>query len=266
MTNIKEKKFIFISGLHRSGTSWLFRLLKKQENISGFSNIGYPEDEGQFIQNIFPNSGKLINPGRFSFYTKMHFTEQSDISKQGNEIYNNWAKYWDLSKDYLVEKSPPNLIRMRLLQKMFPNSYFITIIRHPIAVSYATKKWTNDRFLSILIKHWIYAHKIYLEDRKYIKNELCITYEEIKPNAQNIIDKLNSFLGTEIIYSEKFINKNQFYFDLWNNEYFKGLKAILKNLEKKYLILKYEKELNNFGYSLIDLEYNNFTNSKYFTN
>ena len=50
---MQHKKFIFISGLHRSGTSLLYKILKNQEKISGLSDTNELEDEGQHVQTVF---------------------------------------------------------------------------------------------------------------------------------------------------------------------------------------------------------------------
>ena len=50
---MQAKKFIFISGLHRSGTSLLYRILKEQDEISGLSKTNELEDEGQHVQTVY---------------------------------------------------------------------------------------------------------------------------------------------------------------------------------------------------------------------
>ena len=35
----------------------------------------------------------------------------------------------------LVEKSPPNIVRMRYLQALFPRASFVMILRHPVVVA-----------------------------------------------------------------------------------------------------------------------------------
>jgi len=268
MNNLKNKNIIFISGLHRSGTTYLFKLISKNFNVSSFKNTGFPMDEGQYLQELFPLDFDYIAPGKFAFNPNSNFTEKSDLLKHKNILIDNWNKYYDQSKQFFLEKSPPNLLRTRFLQEVFPNSKFITIIRHPIAVSYATKKWTNDFFLEKLIKHWIIAHKIYMEDRKYLKNELLISYEDFAESTDLNISRINKFLGIEINNDHKFVNQNEFYFNLWNLKAYSGLKKFGKLLEKKYLINKYESAINEFGYSLKTLsslpKYNSFNKSKLF--
>lgn len=254
MGSSESKGYIFISGLHRSGTTYLSDLISKNINVSSFHNTGFPMDEGQFIQNLIPIDSKLIDPGRFAFNPDSHLTEKSILLNKKEVLINDWNMYWDQNKHYFLEKSPPNILRTRFLQEVFPNSKFITIIRHPIAVSYATKKWTNDFFLEKLLKHWIFAHEIYMEDRKYLKNELFISYEDFAKSVDQTISKISNFLKIDLKNDQNFINQNDFYFDLWNLKAYAGLKKFGKLLEKKYLINKYENTINEFGYSLKNIE------------
>jgi hypothetical protein len=78
----------------------------------------------------------------------MHLTENSELVNAENkkQLFEEWSHYWDLEKKILIEKSPPNLIKTRFLQSHFPRSTLITIIRHPIAVAFATKRFTNKRW------------------------------------------------------------------------------------------------------------------------
>jgi len=43
------KKYLFIAGLHRSGSTILSDCLSCQPDISGFKNTGFPKDERQFF-------------------------------------------------------------------------------------------------------------------------------------------------------------------------------------------------------------------------
>ena len=82
------------------------------------------------------------------------------------KLFDEWSQNWDLSKKFLVEKSPPNIIRTRFLQA--PNASFVTILRDPIAVSFATQKWSKTSIDS-LFKHWLVCNQQYQEDSKDVK-------------------------------------------------------------------------------------------------
>ena len=142
---MEDQTFIFIAGLHRSGTSVLFRILREHPEISGFKfeTGAEREHEGQHLQSVYAPDTEHGGPGYFAFDPGAHLTESSDLANETNRqvLFREWGKYWDLSCPYLLEKSPTNLVRSRFLQKLFQRSKFIVIARHPIAVSLAMIKW-----------------------------------------------------------------------------------------------------------------------------
>jgi len=245
---MQQHKFIFICGLHRSGTSLLYKILKNQKTISGFKNTTAIEDEGQHLQSVFNAANKHGGPGKFGFDKNSFLNEKSEIIKKENKdkLFSEWSKYWDLSKEYLIEKSPPNLVRTLFLQAMFPNSYFITIYRHPAATSLATKKWSKTSHYS-LIKHWLVCHNQYLEDKKTLKNSLDVNYEDLTDNPKETLKIIGDFLNTQIILSENTIKKgvNDKYLSLWQ----KNKRSILYKFNIKKAEKEFEVSINKFGYS-----------------
>ncbi len=142
---MEDKRFVFVGGLHRSGTTLLARCLAGHPDISGFAGTGAKEDEGQHLQTVYPAANTFGGSGGFGFSPQAHVTEDSPLVSDANRhrLWEQWSPHWDLSKPLLVEKSPPNLMKSRFLQAMFPNSWFVMLIRHPIAVAHATEKWTR---------------------------------------------------------------------------------------------------------------------------
>ena len=47
---VAGERFLFLGGLHKSGTSILHRLLRAHPDTSGLFNTGFPQDEGQLVQ------------------------------------------------------------------------------------------------------------------------------------------------------------------------------------------------------------------------
>src|SRR5271170_7939594 len=109
---VNDHTFIFVTGLHRSGTSPLHRCLSAHPSVSGFANTGIFEDEGQHLQTILPNGLEFGGPGRFGFHPDAHMTESHPLAtpRTGERVFEQWKNHWDLSKPYLVEKSPPTLL------------------------------------------------------------------------------------------------------------------------------------------------------------
>ncbi len=54
-----------------------------------------------------------------------------------------------MDREYLVEKTTQNILKTRFLQSIFPESAFIIVFRHPIALAYATKMKKQKRNLKI---------------------------------------------------------------------------------------------------------------------
>jgi hypothetical protein len=255
-----EKKYVFICGLHRSGTSVLNKMISSSAQVSGFENTGAWEDEGQHLQTVFKKAYEHGGPGKFAFDQEAHLDEKSGLITESNkkQLAEEWGKHWKFDKDILVEKSPPNLIRTRFLQAMFPNSYFITILRHPIAVSYATQKWSRTS-MHKLLEHWLTAHEIYLEDRRFLENELVFAYEEIVQHPELVLESIEQFLDIELVYDGQLSNQNGKYFDMWGKrnrwDWFHNSKKLTKKCEVR---------VNRFGYSLTD--FSKFPSGNFFDN
>ncbi|MBL6874290.1 MAG: sulfotransferase [Flavobacteriales bacterium] len=249
---MQEKKFIFISGLNRSGTSLLYKILKEQDEISGLSKTNELEDEGQHVQTVYKPAYEFGGVGKFGFDINSRLDENSKLINEINrkKLFNEWSRFWDLEKNILLEKSPPNIVRTRFLQKMFPNSYFINITRHPIATSIASKKWSKTS-LDELISHWIKCHEIFNEDKKMIRNIINIKYEDLINNNEEILAQLSKFLKLNIKPSKIEIRKgiNDKYFKIW----IKKSKSIFTKYRISKIIKKHNNDIEKFDYSLIKL-------------
>jgi hypothetical protein len=181
-----------------------------------------------------------------------HLTEDSPLVSDENrkKLFSEWAQYWNLDRPLLLEKSPPSLIRARFLQGMFPNSYFIVIMRHPIAVSYATQKWCDTGIRS-LTDHWLKCHEIFAEDKPHLRNVVVIKYESFVRQPSRYLDALHSFLGVSPALNAQPITQdtNDKYFHKWQAKRFE----MSQNANGREALAKLEERLNYFGYSVHEL-------------
>lgn len=245
-------KFIFLCGLHRSGTTPLFRILRQHPQVSGFENTGVPEDEGQHLQTVFPPAIAFGGPGRFGFAAEAHLTEESSLVTEQNRqiLFQQWSRHWDLNKEYLLEKSPPNLTRSRFLQALFPESSFVVILRHPIAVSLATVKWSRTRLVSLL-EHWVRCHRVFEADRTHLKRVTVIRYEDLIQSPTFVLERLRRFLGLNSpLTGQLDPHGNQRYFNAWRALAGQSPGGTIV----RDLIGRYEEAVQAFGYSLRELE------------
>jgi len=230
----------------------LFRLLRGHPEISGFSNTGVAEDEGQHLQTVFPAAKVYGGPGRFGFAAEAHLTEDSTLISGENQrrLFAEWSRYWDLNRPCLMEKSPPNLVRTRFLQALFPESYFIVISRHPAAVSLATSKWVNSS-LDSLVEHWVHCHRLFEQDRPHLRHVLVIRYEDLIQASEPIMRQVYKFLGLTP-HSSTALDPagNEQYFNTWTQMLTAetNTSANVRHISKKY-----EQEVQLWGYSFEDL-------------
>ncbi len=248
---MNDHKFIFIGGLHRSGTSILFKTLRDHPQISGFYNTGVPEDEGQHLQTVVAPAKAYGGAGLFGFKKEAHLDETSPLVSEANRItlFNQWKPYWDLSKPFLLEKSLPTLIRTRFLQALYPQSYFIILLRHPIPVTLATKKWRPRRTLYSLLEHWFVCHERFQQDRQHLRHVMLIKYEEFVTHPAGVLDEIWRFLNVEPmaqIKQEVRTNINEKYFNHWQQLE----DGLLSRFYARFMIQQFEERAGAFGYSL----------------
>ena len=246
---MEDKEFIFLAGLHCSGTSLLHEIIRDHPDITGLTDTGVPEDEGQHLQTVFEPGNTFGGPGRFVFDERSHMDESHPLAtdENANTIMNEWVRHLDLSCRYIVEKSPPNIVRSRFLQKLFPKSRFIVILRHPLAVSYAThNKWPKTGIPSLL-EHVLLAYEIFLKDMQKLHSVYILRYEELVHDPQGTIDDIFRFLELAPVKVSQDVrsNINEKYFMRWENT---RKHSSDRNIYK--LTEKFESRMNRFGYSI----------------
>jgi hypothetical protein len=249
---ITEHRFLFIGGLHRSGTSIIFKCLRDHPQASGFKDTGVPEDEGQFLQSVYQPAKAYGGVGRFCFNAAAHLDENSPLVTQENaaRIFAEWGAYWDLSRPLLLEKSPPNLIRTRFLQALFPDALFVIMLRHPLATSFSTKKWQRTIPFHRLLQHWLACHRRFDEDRQHLRNLLVVKHEEFIAQPDTVLAKIVAKLGLDDVPLSRSVRPdvNLPYYADWE----KMRSSFLGRQYANYMISRLEADFNYFGYSLVD--------------
>ena len=243
--DIAQHRLLFIGGLHRSGTSIVHELLREHPAVSGFTDTGVMEDEGQHLQSVFAPAWQVGGPGLFAFDPRAHLTEDSPLVTPANRdrLLREWGAYYDLGKPLLLEKSPPNLVRSRFFQAMFPNASFLFIVRHPLAVALATRKWA-DASLQDLLRHWHAAYSIMLADSRHLQRCRIIRYEDLVASPQACWDQVCDLAGIErFTPRQAIVDHNAKYFAIWEREYPQERAAI------EAAWLREPGPLQTFGYS-----------------
>ncbi|MGR3599232.1 MAG: sulfotransferase family protein [Heliomarina sp.] len=190
------RQYLFIGGLHRSGTSLLARLVGNHPDISSISGSPAPENEGCYLQGAIPHTAMNGRPMHFATDPDQHHIEgcSYDSLEVRKRIEADWAQWFDPSKPWRIEKSPVNLTRMRLYQQLFPMSQFLVITRHPEMVAAAVAKWVDDT-PTALTDHWIAAHQQLCRDLPYLHAVCVIRYEDLCRDPARTITGVHQFMS-----------------------------------------------------------------------
>ncbi len=200
-------RLVFVGGLHRSGTSPLARALGGHPQVSALTGTGAVEDEGQHLQEVYPVAKTHGGSGRFAHAEAAHLTESSPLATPdaAERLRRAWDPYWDLGRPVLVEKSPPNLIMGRFLQRLFPSGSLVVVVRHPVVVALSTKKWRGvwtlhrGRYedLPSLVRHWVRAHEVLEQDLPHLERVHVLRYEDLVGDPVPTLDRVGRFLDLD---------------------------------------------------------------------
>ena len=209
LKNISNYNLVFHIGFPRSGTTLVDAILSAHSKITVL-------EETPIVENMF----QLDN-----------FNILDDISSKSQEIYNNFyekelKKYTKShlnKKHIIIDKLPLNLIWIRHLSLIFPNSKFIISLRHPLdcILSCYTQNFVLNpamvNFLDLNKTAHIYnnAMQIIYNNISKISNKFYfLKYEDLildfNDNVHNLINFMNLNWEENISnYKEKAINKDR---------------------------------------------------------
>ena len=113
----------------------------------------------------------------FAVSATARLTEHSPLltHDSARRLRAQWGFRWDTRKRVLVEKSPPDLVRMRFLAAVFPPAWFALILRHPLSVCRRVE-W----HMRLLCTHnWLNAYEWALEDVRAGNLTAYVTFYEL---------------------------------------------------------------------------------------
>lgn len=191
---MQNHRYVFVGGLHRSGTSLVARLIAGLPGVGAITDAPVPENEGVYLQGAIAHTALHGAPMRFATDPAQHHTEGSrhDTLETRLRIEADWAPHFGPGH-WRVEKSPVNLTRMRLYQQLFPLSQFVVVMRHPEAVAAATAKWV-DLTPNAMLDHWLDAHDIVADDLRHLHSVLVLRYEDLVADPARAVARLAAFL------------------------------------------------------------------------
>lgn len=207
---------IFIVGLNKSGTSLLNTVLANHAQTSGLRAAPGEAKNGSaklYLSNFGLIEGHKIEglPDKLRFHQESHLfahprnfasyrLTEADVEPGDREsvasVYT--ANMIDPTKR-LVEKSPPNILRTRYLQALFPDATFICVLRDPRAnIAANAKKRTKWGTVEEQAAHWTIAYRTLLDDMSALDGScLIVRYEQLTTDLGMTLPLILRFCGLD---------------------------------------------------------------------
>lgn len=212
--------FLFICGLHRSGTTLITKMIGAHPDVEVFPTTWAPSNEGQHLQSSLPTDVMIGGPGAFALPGRERnlLYGTAGAPEVFKSILKSWSRYANFDRKVFAEKSPPNIIRTRILQDIFPKTKFLFVLRHPIPTALATEKFKKNpgtESITQTLENWCTAHEIMLEDVGYLESYLLVRFEDFVHNSKHL-NCVTEFLDLpKYAASERVYDTNKRYFEDW---------------------------------------------------
>lgn len=246
------KQPIFIIGTSRSGTNILYKLFTSHKDTAYCENNSSNFYKKPYLFKFIPLKMKFqkfrykIDRPKTSegwiwdrFYSPLQYLDENHVTEEIKNYYFSALKYQlkAFNAERFVGSNPRNCMRIKWLNKMFPNAFYIIISRDKKSVlssmyqeiTKKRKKW-GDKFLESPSTLRGYGHikKILGENDSDIQT--CIDWYELYLNTRNNDLPLVSNRTIHVKY-EDFVkdsrNTIKRLYDFTNIEWYDGLEKLI---------------------------------------
>lgn len=168
------RSYIFLLSPPYCGSTLLYKLLSTSESVSCLPN------EGQFIDEV----KDIMRDSCWDSEKHMPWPYIKTV----------WHRYWDESKFYLVEKSPPNLVRSKLIEENFNQPLFIISVRNPYAHCEGLIRRRNGWDEKKAVEFCIFCLKEQMKNSQILKNTIVTTYEDFCDHPLDFFEDLSQII------------------------------------------------------------------------
>lgn len=184
-------QWIFVLGCNNSGTTLMTRLLESHPMISGVPRGG----RGATVVLLPPREANVVR--LWTEKLELFRLTEADQHLDALRLIYDWVAAMHFSsRPYILEKAPPDMICARWFQSVFPNAYFIGLVRSGYAVAEGMNR-REGYSLDRSARHWNTANKIMLDDARQLKRFMLVQYEDLTRDTATTIQQVSQFLGID---------------------------------------------------------------------
>ena len=201
INSFKDLKPIFITGLPRSGTSLVEKII-----VSGEKSIQSLGESDVFDKVFFSN--QIIKNQENVLKSDFSFLIEKILNQYKEQGLNNL-------NDIFTDKSITSFLYYELISKIFPNAKFIYCARNPLANiigifrSFLPNVYWSHSLEKIFLMSELYSNKIENLKKNKLNNIFIVNLEDLTNNSISVSKNLYKFL--DLKWSEKCLeneNKN----------------------------------------------------------
>ena len=220
----REHRFIFVGGSARSGTTLIQKMLCAHSKVCG----GPEFDHAVQAMRLFQHMTSELQLDRQKFYYS-----ESEVTNSFREFY---ASLFDQLADrnpgiaYISEKTPANIAAAPQLLKLFPDAFYVNVVRdgRDVVLSHQKvlkrfkeqhgrkgSKWWNEYSVRDVSRKWnndIGTYQQLLADPAVADRVLNVRYEDVVENPANVLtpmfEKLELTLEDQVLEPES-VDKEQ---------------------------------------------------------
>ena len=205
-------KQVFIIGSRRSGTTWTLWLLSNHQSIVGVQHSNLI-DSFKKVNKWWQDEDPYHN----SIVTGKNEKNKSNLKEHisNEDFYSQCRQLMDMvylnafnekkSANIIVESQPENIDNLELLKNLYPDAYFLHVIRDPRSVysswkSIATTWSSADVFKTHPVEFSTRWLKDVTSGRSFsgqVKNYMEIKYEDLQNNGVTVLQGVHEWLGVD---------------------------------------------------------------------
>lgn len=267
--NQAEHCVVHVSGLHHSGTGLVHQLLHEalgETQSSVMRGERVPENEGQHFQHVYPafrdrNRPACAGRGGESdgignvYYCPAMLDAIDGVTKL--ELWKEWATHWDLTKKYLLQKTPTLDIFYLEGMKINP-TFHVMVMRHPFAWHWPKRNHEPRKVLGGWLDGW--AHVLKKLGEGQVRSFAILQYEDMIRHPERSSLNLAKLIESDCERAEQVAYKARKILELrgarvnqqftWPARMASTYKACLQDSQCASMMHIAEPLLHEFGYDL----------------